>query len=101
MRHGDVMTVDRVGGRDRLRGGVKVRDDLMAEQVEVDPLRRRAPLGAAEQRALNAARGGKVVDREGEMEGAWHGLGLAPRQGADNGWAFDFTRRREDAEKRR
>ena len=39
-------------------------DDLVAEEIEVDPLVRAAPFRAAEQPAVKGARRGKVVDRE-------------------------------------
>jgi hypothetical protein len=43
--------------------------DLVAEEVEVDPLAAAAALGAAQQAAVEGARGGKVVNREREVEG--------------------------------
>ena len=48
-------------------------DDLMAEKIEIHPFVRASSLRAAEQIAIESARGGEVVDREGEMEGrqAW------------------------------
>jgi hypothetical protein len=72
VRHRDVVTVDRVVMVGRTRRG-EVSDDLMAEQVEVDPLVARATFGAAEQFAIEPARGGEVVDREGEVEGGERG----------------------------
>ena len=44
-------------------------DDLVAEEIEVDPFVRAAPLRAAEQPAVKGARGVEIVDREGEVEG--------------------------------
>ena len=44
-------------------------DDLVAVKIEIHPFRRTAPLGAAEQAAIESAGGRKVVHREGEMEG--------------------------------
>ena len=46
----------------------QVRDDLVAVEVEVDPLVRRAALGAAEQRAVEVARLRKRGDGEGKVE---------------------------------
>jgi hypothetical protein len=45
-----------------------VGDDLVAVKVEIDPMVGAAPFGAAEQLAVKAASGGKVIDRKGEME---------------------------------
>jgi hypothetical protein len=44
-------------------------DDLMASQVEVDPMLCASPFGATEKLAVKAAGGSKVVDREGEVKG--------------------------------
>jgi hypothetical protein len=44
-------------------------DQLMAMQVEIDPVARTPPFRAAEQLSVEAARRGKVVNRDGEMEG--------------------------------
>jgi hypothetical protein len=63
------MAVDRILHRDRLCGGVEMRDDLMPEQVEVDPVIARTPLGTAKNLAIEMAGGGQVVDRKGEVEG--------------------------------
>ena len=66
------MAVDRIRDRDRFRGGIEVRDDLMPEQVEIDPRVGAAPFGAAERAAVESARGGEVVDRESEVERTEH-----------------------------
>ncbi len=50
--------------------GREMRDDLVSEQVEVDPMIGAAPLGAAEQLTIEVTSRGEVVDREGEVEGA-------------------------------
>jgi hypothetical protein len=44
-------------------------DDLMAEEIEVDPFVRAPALGAAEQAAIEAAGGLEIVDRKSEVEG--------------------------------
>jgi hypothetical protein len=46
-----------------------MRDDLMAVEIEVDPMVRAPALGAAEKLAVEATRGGEIVDRKGEVEG--------------------------------
>jgi len=38
-------------------------------EVEVDPLLRAAPFATAEKLAVEAPRGGEIVDRKGKMEG--------------------------------
>ena len=70
VRHRHVVAVDRVGGP-RGRGvGCEMGDDLVAVEIEVDPLVAAAPFGAADRPAPERARGGEVVDREGEVERA-------------------------------
>ena len=69
MRHRHVMAVDRIAGAAAPRAGDEMGDDLMAVEIEIDPFVRASPLGAAEQPAIKGARGGEIVDREGEMEG--------------------------------
>ena len=49
-----------------------MRDDLMPEEVEIDPVIRTAPLFAAQQPAVKGARGSKIMDGESEVEGASH-----------------------------
>jgi len=46
MRHRHVMAIDRVQVRPLGPGRRQMGDDLMAEQVEIDPFGRTAPLGA-------------------------------------------------------
>jgi hypothetical protein len=64
------MAIDRVRHRDRLRRGVEMCDDLMTEQVEIDPGLGAAPLGAAQHATVKGTRGGDVVDGKGEVERA-------------------------------
>jgi predicted regulator of amino acid metabolism with ACT domain len=53
-------------------------DDLMAEEIEVDPLRRAAAFGAAERRSVKMPGGSKVVNRKSDMKGSKrHGVLLA------------------------
>lgn len=65
----DVVTVDRVDVACWELGGLyEVCDDLMPEQVEVDPPITRPPNPATEVVHIEPARGGEVVDREGVVE---------------------------------
>ena len=58
-------------------------DDLVAEEIEVDPVRRASPFRAAEQAAVEGAGGVEIVDREGEVEGGQgHGAHLVIASGA-------------------
>jgi hypothetical protein len=45
-----------------------MRDNLMAEKVEIDPLVGRPPFGAAHDKAVKMPRFGKIVDGKGQME---------------------------------
>ena len=54
----------------RLGFGLQVGDDLMAEEVEVDPVVGAAALRAAQNGAVKVAGGGEVVDGEGDVEGS-------------------------------
>src|SRR5690606_20764420 len=69
MRNGDVVAVDRVRRLGARMLGGEVRHDLMAVEIEVDPLVGAAPLGTPEQSAVEGTRRGEIVDREREMEG--------------------------------
>src|SRR5262245_11428769 len=77
MRNRNVVTVD--GGvmhTPRLRPGIEVCHELMAEEVEVDPLVRAPARRTAEQAAVETHRVGQVVDGNREMkrrEIRWHG----------------------------
>ena len=50
--------------------GFVVGDDLVAEEVEVDPVVGAAALRAAQDGAVKVAGGGEIVDGEGDVEGA-------------------------------
>ena len=52
-----------------VRSRRQMRDDLMAEEVEVDPLVSGASFGAAESLAIEGASGVEVIDRKGNVEG--------------------------------
>lgn len=82
MGNGDVVAVDGVGvglGSGGV-GGLVVRDDLVAEEVEVDPGVGAAAFGAAEDGAVEVAGGGEVVDGESDVEGTKLGQRNAPRR---------------------
>ena len=73
VRDGNVVTIDgiareagEVAGRS---AGFVVRDDLVPEEIEVDPMLRAPSFRAAENRAVEVAGGGEVIDREGDVEG--------------------------------
>src|SRR6266851_2362349 len=69
VRNGNVMAVDGVVVCLAARGGLQVRDDLVAEEIEVDPLCRAAAFGATERGAVEGTSGIEVVDGEGDMKG--------------------------------
>ncbi|GAA4722556.1 hypothetical protein GCM10023325_19920 [Sphingomonas lutea] len=69
MRDGHLIAVDRIGRPGAHRVRCQMGDDLMPVEIEIDPMIGAPPFGAAEQAAVEAARGGKVIDRESEMEG--------------------------------
>src|SRR5439155_26172535 len=101
MRDWDVVAVDRIAVRARLRARGIMGDDLVAVEIEIDPLLGAAALRAAEQGAVEGARGADIVDGEGEVEGRklGHGNALSPcsppcKGGAGGG----FRRRRVSAE---
>jgi len=73
------VAIDRIMVLDRRAGaGLVVGDDLMAEEIEVDPLGGAAALRTAKSLAVEGAGGGEVVDGEGDVE--WcEGQGRSPR----------------------
>jgi hypothetical protein len=68
---GDVRAVDGVAVEAVCgRSGLVMGDDLVAEEVEIDPVVGAAALRAAQDGAVKVAGGGEVVDREGDVERA-------------------------------
>ena len=63
------MAVDLVAGAVS-RLSTQMRDQLVAEEIETEPVVRTAPLGTTEQVAVEGARLRQVADGEGEVEGA-------------------------------
>src|SRR5690606_22309133 len=69
MRHRYIVAVDRIVMPAALaRAGIQVGDELVAEEVEVDPLVSAAALRATEQPAVELAGQRQVMYRNGEME---------------------------------
>jgi hypothetical protein len=57
-----------------------MRDVLVAMEVEIDPFFRASSLRTAQQLTVKAPRGGKIIDRKGEMEGRQgHSRGMSLR----------------------
>ncbi|SBV34318.1 protein of unknown function [uncultured Sphingopyxis sp.] len=69
MRHGHVMPVDRIMRRPAARRIDAVRDDLVAVEIEVDPVGGAASFGTAENRSVEMARGIEVIDGKGDVKG--------------------------------
>ena len=53
---------------------IEMGDDLVAEEIEIDPAFGMAPLRAAEHAAVESAGRLQIVDREGEVEGRQHAV---------------------------
>ena len=68
MRHGHVLAIDRVGRASSRRIVGKMRNDLVAVKIEVDPLLGASSFRAAQDLAIKAARRIEIVDWESEME---------------------------------
>ena len=86
MPDGHGLAIDWVGGFMTDLIGREMGDDLMAEEIEIDPFVAGAAFRAAEQVAVKAARLGKTTYRKGEMETRALGhvriiaLSVSPRQ---------------------
>jgi hypothetical protein len=65
---GDVVAVHGVVMDVGVYGGLEMGDDLMAEEIEVDPLSGAAAFWAAEDFSVKGAGGVKVVDRKGYVK---------------------------------
>ncbi len=66
VRHGYIEPIDRVvqGIGARRPATLQVRDDLMTEQIEIDPLRAAAPFSTSQHPRIEGARGVEVIDRK-------------------------------------
>ena len=63
------MVIDFVPGRSTTFVGRMVRNDLMAEEIEIDPMTRiLAPLWALKNRAVETSRGVQIIDGKGKVE---------------------------------
>ena len=77
MGHRHLVAVDLVANTGADSIGRQMRDNLMAMEIEVDPMVSAAALRAVEQAPVEVARGSQVVDRKGNMK--WrhrHGASL-------------------------
>jgi hypothetical protein len=54
-----------------LAPGREMGDNLMAMEIEVDPLRIGTAFGAAENATVKISRAGEIIDRESKMK-SWH-----------------------------
>lgn len=77
MRHRNVMAIDGIFDRNRLCRGIEMRDDLVPEQVEVDPLSGASPFGTAQYTAIKGARRRQIVNGKGQVKGSDHRNTLA------------------------
>ena len=68
MPHRNLIAIHRAGVVVAGLVGAQMGDDLVAEEIEINPIRRRAPLRATQQIAIKSARFIQGGDREGEME---------------------------------
>jgi len=68
MRHRHVMAVDCIGGVRHCGPRCQVSNDLVAVEIEVDPMVGTAPFRASDHPAPERAGGSEVVNRESEME---------------------------------
>jgi hypothetical protein len=71
--NGDVVAVDWVDSGGDVAGcgvGFEVGDDLVAEEVEVDPSVGTAAFGTVQDGGVEVPGGREVVDGEGDVEGA-------------------------------
>src|SRR6185437_16824423 len=68
MAHGHLLSIDEAGGVAHRARVDLVRDDLVPEEIEVDPVVAAAAFGAAEELPVEAARQGQVGDGEREVE---------------------------------
>ena len=63
VRHRYVSIVDLIVMRALWFSRIQMRDELVTEEVEIDPLGGAAAFGATQQFAIESARGGQVVNR--------------------------------------
>jgi hypothetical protein len=90
VRDGDVVAIDGIAVRvfGDCGSGLEVGDDLVAEEVEVDPVIGAAAFGTAENLAIKEAGGGEIVDGKGDVKGAEGGHAI---QGIAGGEVAGFA----------
>ncbi len=69
MRHRHLLPIDPVVMDRGLLARIEVRDELMAEEIKIDPFRGAATLGAPQQLSIEGAGGRQVVYGNGEVKG--------------------------------
>jgi hypothetical protein len=69
MGDGHLLPIDWVCDPRRNPTGREMRHDLVAVEVEIDPVISASTLRASDQFAIEAACGGKIIDWEGMMKG--------------------------------
>jgi len=75
VRHGYVFSIDWVEMQ-RLSASLEMRDELMPEEIEIDPLFRTTPFRTCEASSIEAARGAQVVNGYRQMKGYGHGAAM-------------------------
>ena len=71
VRNGHILSVDLVDVQ-RLSARIEMRDDLMPEEIEVNPFVRATPFGACEAPAIEIPRGAEVVNGYRQVKGGRH-----------------------------
>ena len=71
VRHRHIFSIDLVEVQ-RLSARIKMRDELMPEEIEVDPFLRATPFGTCEAPSIEAPRGAQVVNGYRQMKGRRH-----------------------------
>jgi hypothetical protein len=87
MGHGNLISVNGVRGLRSVRAKREMRDDLMSEEIEIDPVIGAPTFGASKEFAVKAARCTKVVNWECEVE--WrqaHFVTIARQKGCCRGF---------------
>jgi len=68
MRHRHIMPVHGIADPLPATMFIQMRHDLVPEKIEIDPAIRRSTLSTAQNIAIEAARGGKVMNGKSQME---------------------------------
>jgi hypothetical protein len=70
MRHGHIMAIDRIAGRNRLRLGIKMGDNLMPIKIEIDPMVRTPAFATAQNPAIKGAGGIQIMHGKSKVKGS-------------------------------